>query len=1285
MSLVALFYTELRIACLLPSKQAFFILGRNKSIPSHPSTSLFEVIIYLTTTAHVPTIMKTLAVCSLFALLNACADYRIHLASDVASVVETEPATEASYRLFFVGDLGHSPEQGLVTLRTITELSQEAGPSSSLALLGDLTGKDGLQSGDDETKAWLRLIIEQLEDQAGEVFYAPGDYELGQNGQFGRLQRLERFFDRHCDKKVRFMPNNACSGPDDREIFPGVGLIGASSAWYLADWRKEEELNEGCDYTDRPSFLLALTDEIKSYRDQVKIVLMHHPLQSNGNRGGRYSVGQHLFPLNDLLPRAYIPFPIIGSIARGIQTTAGSRRDLSNLLYKEMVADIERSIEDEDMVIFLSGHEHNLLYVDKENFHIVTAGSGSECAPAGGGNKATFAYGAIGFGELSFYPEGEVFLSFYSVDENGNRERVFNHCIIADRFAANEADLPVIPAEVLNSQELQTTVYGDSLDEHGNPYSSTFGRTYRRMYYEPLRVQALQLDTIHDGLEPLRRGGGMTTQSLHLQGGDGHRYQLRSVRKNPVQLLPGALEQSFAADLTRDALTSLHPFAPLSLPPMQEQLGLLHIRPELYYVPKQISLASFNDNFGGEMYWLEQRPDGDWSNTGLFGDSEEIISNSAAREAIMDSWKHRADQRNYLRARLFDLLIGDWDRHRDQWRWASREEEDLTYYSPVPRDRDQVYSNFDAGIIRIAALFVPHARKLRPFSYDFEGQHWLFMNGKWNDRFFLSEMEKEDFLAEARFIMQELDDATIDAGLALLPAEVQTESLETYHIDGKLKSRRDQLEAIALLYYQHLAKEVDVTATNKDDYIQLTAQENGDLLVELFDADKDNQADELFYSRLFKAEDTREVRIYALDGDDTFEVIGEHRTNIRVRLIGGTDDDIIAANGRLAARVYDHPNGMEFEQGRRGLRDRRSRRHPELNLYQFQDYEFDYSIPMPQLGFNVDDGFFLGGGVQFIRHGFKPAPFAQEHKLLATYGSLNTLHLTYQAAFNNSFGRYTDFLLDAEYLSDNYVYNFFGLGNETENAPDGDLDFNRSRQAFAHLYPRVRFRSRRNRMAWELGPYYRSAKVNRRADGFLATAELPERVFSQQHFVGFRINFNYNNLAHPLLPDNGLVVQLGAQYNSNFSVGLSQDFRRFNGSVALYRFFGNQVFGIATRIGFEHVNGDFDFWQAAQLGGRTNFRALRSERFLGNTAFYQNFDIRLRGFGFGENSVPTIGGIILGFDHGRVWLSGENSKAWHFGYGGGLWIAPLSAAILHLTYFTSENGSRVSFGAGFPF
>jgi hypothetical protein len=38
------------------------------------------------------------------------------------------------------------------------------------------------------------------------------------------------------------------------------------------------------------------------------------------------------------------------------------------------------------------------------------------------------------------------------------------------------------------------------------------------------------------------------------------------------------------------------------------------------------------------------------------------------------------------------MLIGDWDRHYDQWRWAEYKKGQVIY-RPIPRDRDQASQN----------------------------------------------------------------------------------------------------------------------------------------------------------------------------------------------------------------------------------------------------------------------------------------------------------------------------------------------------------------------------------------------------------------------------------------------------------------------------------------------------------------------------------------------------------------------------------------------------------------
>ena len=1217
-------------------------------------------------------------------LLTHCADYKLHEDEPGELTSAEPPSGSLEYSTFLVGDLGYDYDRGLTTLETMVAAMPEGKKNSSLLLLGDITGEDGLRKKGGAERDHLDAIGKILDDVPGKVFYTPGENELGRESNFGRLKRLEKYFDKEIDKKVRFMPNNVCSGPDDEELYEGIGLIGINTAWYLADWTRDEEVSEGCDYQNRDAMTFALADEIKGYRDQVKIVMMHHPMQSFGNRGGQYSVRQHLLPV-----------PIIGSIIRIVQGVSGGPNDVSNLLYQQMQGKIDFGIDDEVNVIFVSGNEHNMTLIHEGEYMQVVAGSGSVRGPARGGNDANFNYGAIGYSRLDFYDSGQVYVGFYTVDENGNQARVFYRRIIDDRFERQDEGIEEIPVEQVTASTVRTTVYGKDYEQGGALKNSALGRHYRPLYSLPIEVPVLMIDTFAGGLEPYRRGGGQTTMSLHTQGNDGHLYQIRSVRKNPAQLLPSLLEKSFAADVAKDVFTSIHPYAPLALPPWQRKLGLLGADPGLYYIPKQQGLGPFNTNFGGEMYWLEQRPDEDWSGTRFFGGSKDIISNSDMREKMTSSWKHYPDDNNFARARLFDFWIGDWDRHRDQWRWAAFEEEDgRTRYVAVARDRDQVFGNYDGGLLGAARIFVAEARKLRPFTGQLNKAKWRAMNGKWNDRLFLNQLTREEMLAEARTIQETITAADIDAALERMPVEARDYSLGQEDIDGKLKERLTQLEDFAEEYYEDLAQKVNVLGTEKDDVIKVTGLANGDLHVQLFDADKDGEADEKYYDRIFHPGETKEVVIYGLDGDDRFVTAGE-RTRIKVRLIGGTDGDLVEASGNLTARAYDEKDGMKFSGDEGKIRDRRSDNHPELNQYNFEEYYPDYTAPFPLLGFNVDDGFFFGMGFTRINHGFRPDPYGTRHFASASYSTNEFYKLRYDGEYNNFFSRRTDLTLNTHFYSDGYVSNYFGLGNEGMGQPeegeieglddDNILEYNRARRRELRINPMLRFRGRRNRTSFAVGPFFHSYDLDDETPDFaliLNDPRIPARVFEDQPFAGVNAIFSSNNVAVPLLADSGVKYELYGQ--QAFNLNDDRSTTKFGGQFTIYRMLTKAI-NVATRFNFEHNLGDPEYYQLATMGGRTNYRAARADRYRGHTMFTQNIDIRMMGFAFGGNETPTIGGFILGLDHGRVWLEGEDSGVWHVGYGGGVWMAPLGATIISLTYFRDSDDARIAFAAGWPF
>ena len=89
------------------------------------------------------------------------------------------------------------------------------------------------------------------------------------------------------------------------------------------------------------------------------------------------------------------------------------------------------------------------------------------------------------------------------------------------------------------------------------------------------------------------------------------------------------------------------------------------------------------------------------------------------KNILREKKKHFVDQKWTLRSRMFDLLIHDWDRHDDQWRWArfdlagESEKDKHRIYRPIPRDRDQAFSKYDGAFIGFARLFMPFLRQLR--------------------------------------------------------------------------------------------------------------------------------------------------------------------------------------------------------------------------------------------------------------------------------------------------------------------------------------------------------------------------------------------------------------------------------------------------------------------------------------------------------------------------------------------------------------------------------------------
>ncbi|MEM8907977.1 MAG: BamA/TamA family outer membrane protein, partial [Bacteroidota bacterium] len=983
-----------------------------------------------------------------------------------------------------------------------------------------------------------------------------------------------------------------------------------------------------------------------------------------GTHGGYYTVKEHLFPLTSMNDQLYLPMPGVGSLIAYLRSAIGNSGDLAYPAYREMKKKILAAAKKNGNFIFVSGHEHNLQYIEEERQQFIVSGSGSKLAPSKIIKGSEFAASRSGFAQLDFHTDGSTWLTFWSVDEEDADGKIIYKKQIRGQLPMAADNLPKeFPEYEQKKDSIATKILTTKVTKKGWFHHAILGKHYREVYLPDYKFPVLDLATFKGGMTPIKRGGGNQTNSLRLADPDGQQYVMRSMTKDASRFIPYPFNKITGTQaVVEDNFLSTHPFAAIVLPPLAKAANIYHTNPTMYYIPKQPGLGQNNDLFGGEVYLVEERAAKDWSHLASFGNSKKMISTPDVVEKLLKNGKHQVDQQWTLRSRLFDELIGDWDRHDDQWRWASfkDEEKDRTLYRPVPRDRDQPFCKYDGFLVGFARLTLPFIKQLRPYSPNIGNIKWSNYNARQFDRAFLNEVPWTVWEKEIQFLQNALTDEVIEKAFRETWPDPAYE-LSAPEIMQFMKSRRDNLVDIGRKHYRLLAKEVDVFGTRKKDRFEVVRINDQETRVRVFRLRDKGTKLQLIYERIFYTNETKEVRLYGLNGDDEFYIDGQTEEGILVRVIGGLGGDRFEDRSQVAGlsrktKIYDSREGNELK-GNSETKDLRSDRR-EQNIYNRKDfhYEYDFMMPLPFFGFNPDDGLFLGAGITFVDYKFKKDPYNATHSLIANFAfATNAFNIDYSGDFLDVFGKW-DILMNAGYRSPQFVNNFFGLGNESVNLiDDTGIDFYRVRQRLFEVNPNLKRRFANGNGQLIFGPVFQRTRIERTEGRFVATdaSNLPATIFDNQYFAGGRLAFNFENLDDLQIPRRGILFYSGIDWMADLNES-EKKFTRLHAELTMYLSVGqkqNVIF--ASKIGTEHLIGEFEFFQAAIIDGLTNLRGFRANRFYGETSFYHQNDLRLKLLSSRNNGiVPFSFGVTAGFDHGRVWLDGEDSNTWHYGYGG---------------------------------
>jgi Omp85 superfamily domain/Calcineurin-like phosphoesterase len=1197
---------------------------------------------------------------------------RIHLllSALLISTLCSAQADTILHRIYFIGDAGELYGNGHPVVDWLKKNVDWNDERNTAVYLGDNIYPLGLPSeheaGYKESKEVVDYLVSLVKDKKGKAYFIMGnhDWKNGKMGGWYQAMNQINYINSLGLSNIKAWPTDGCPGPIEVELSDKVVIALMDSQWFLHVHEKPG-LNSTCDAKTMDQFTTQLREIANSHPNQLMVVAMHHPLHSHGVHGGAYALKHHIFPLAEAVHGLYIPLPIIGSIypiARGL---FGTIQDVNHPVYRNMANEIEAAIRKHPNVVTVAGHDHSLQMLIHDSLQQIVSGSGAVLTRIKDPHNKDVLFSEVnrGFAMLEVSKNGTVAAKFYTVN--------FSKDLSTPKFTTQlKSIVPVVPKPRLDTLlplKDYVVMRGDStLKGNGFKYFIQ-GRNYRKEWTQPVRAQVLDLGKEMGGMKPLRQGGGKQTKSLRLEDASGKEWALRSIMKYPEAAIPADLRQTVAKDIVEDGVSASYPYASLSVPPLAEASGVPVIRRKLVYVPQDPRLERFGDVFGNTMAILEEREPAGVKKTD--NTSEMVL------KLVKDNDDH-VDQRRVLRARLLDNFIMDFDRHEDQWRWATYDTGKGKVYYPIPRDHDQAFFVNQGILPRFARKpwFIPEiqgfegkARNIKTFNKPARNF----------DRFFMNELSADDWQKQIDTFLMKMTDDVITASLKRQPQEIQQFSANK--IIQTLKEKRDRyFREDMMKYYDFISKVVTIVGSNDRELFTITRNADGTVHVKSNKIEKSGAVSSKIYERLFDPNVTKEVRIFGMEDDDSFIVNGA-QSPIKFRIIGGPGNDHFINNSE-SRNVLAYDATYEKNTFTGDFHDKTSS-DPQVNRYERFQYKYEFINPGLSVEYNADDGVFLGAQLEYTSQNFRKEPFAARHFLRVTRSlATKSTHIKYEGDFTKLLGN-SDLMIRADLRAPTNVTNFFGLGNETvyDKSKPGGIEYYRTRYNIGNLSV-LMHKQLQSWMHFAIGPAFQYFTLdsldNQGKQVSMPDAHVGDRstLYENKFLLGAEARLKIDSrLINKVIPTRGSVMNFyvrplfGMNGKTNNVVQTQADISIYM-SLAPY-----QRLVLATRFGGGYTFGNFEFPQAQYLSNRDNLRGYRKDRFAGRSMFYNNLELRWKIADFNTYLFPGSIGLLIFNDVGRVWQDDDHSKDWHVGNGAGIWIAPIKRFVITVNATRSKE------------
>lgn len=1046
----------------------------------------------------------------------------------------------------------------------------------------------------------------------------------------------------------RYCPDPQIIEVDDKNI-----IISINSNWFLDRKIRFKAKDADCNTFNRADFFEELESIIDKNDSKNIIILAHHNTISNTPLGGK-----GLWP--------YDMIPVVGNLYASYKRNIGNQQDLTSANY-QYYSNYMNKLASNDNVSIIAGHDHvNAIY---QNNGLLSMNV----------NSGTHSYPIHKNVEHSIYQSRLP--SYYRLSYTDE---------VAKLEVVNESgitEIDITPKTVTNVRRtsppahvnLKTSVQASKKYKSGKIKNWFFGSGYRIAWNTPVAATPLNLE--ERKLSPYSRGGGLQTQSVKLKTKDNQKFAFRALDKEPEKSLNSILQNSIYKDIVQELITTMHPYGPLVAYQLIKETDILHIKPELYIMsPNQDQMQEYSE-FNNKLGTLEEKPKGKSKKREGYMGADDVVSTFQMLGDLTRNSKNRIDKLAFAKSRVFDMYIGDWDRHEDNWKWAMFEIDGEKIYKPIPKDRDHVFSKWTGIVPKAADFFVANAEN---FGYEFGNLRQLNFKAYHLDRQLATEITAEEWQESAEYIISIMTDDLIDQAMLAFPEEVR--DLYSDEISAKLKSRKSDLERAVYIHYCNLAHDVDITGSNKRDIFDIVRNADGTVSVTVYSSNKSNDRKKKFYHRTFSPEFTSTIYCYGLDGEDEFNISGDASKSIKIRIIGGDETDHItddsSVDGRMKlTQVYDSQDEDLIESSTKETKIKRPKRAPYYDPYAQGQNSI---LPIPSISKSSGNGWGIDVGLQYIIQGYNKPLFAKYYKVNALYyPEIGAYRMDASFRYRHFLGK-SDFLTKLR-VSDEYdkFPFFYGVGSETtfdhEAREDGlyrlDYDFGRYDIGLSKTFF--------TKSEFENTFFGEFHGIDAEENSGLREIDLPRNTF----FYGYQTSLSLD------FTDRTKYPTAGNKFNTSIETRISSNNKvtaNISSDISYYKSIDLGVTTtLAAKIGYQASLGEANFYHLSSLGSNTGLQGYTRNRFLDKYATFYNTELR---FDLGSIQTPIIQfnvGTFILFDGGKVWNDDItfNNNDWKNSYGIGFFLAPYSTeyAISFSLIHSEDYDVYTQFQLGFKF